>query len=69
MSAPPHRVQATTKLAGTYLAWEKYPMTYDTWTWVATCTNTQFGPDSSDPTTNPVTTLTNTTPSCSVVNN
>jgi hypothetical protein len=45
-------------------------MTYDEWTWVATCTNTQFGPDDADPATPPaVTTLTNKTPACSVVNN
>lgn len=65
----PSRVQATTGLSGATIAWEKYPVTYDEWTWVATCTNTQFGPDDADPATPPpVTTLVNKTPACSVVN-
>jgi hypothetical protein len=51
------------------ITWERYPVTYDEWTWVATCTNTQFGPDDADPATPPpVTTLVNKTPACSVVN-
>jgi hypothetical protein len=65
----PSRVQATTGLNGATIAWEKYPVTYDEWTWVATCTNTQFGPDDTDlATPPPVTTLVNKTPACSVVN-
>ena len=53
----------------TAAAWEKYEITYDDWTWVTTCTNTQFGVDDSDPSdkVGPVT-MTNKTPTCSVVN-
>jgi hypothetical protein len=51
------------------LAWARCAVTSDEWTWVATCTNTQFGPDDADPATPPpVTTLVNKTPACSVVN-
>lgn len=55
--------------ASTGAAWVKYPVTYDDWTWVTTCTNTQFGVDDADTTDNvPATTMTNKTPKCSVVN-
>jgi len=43
-------------------------MTYDQWTWVATCTNTQFGKDDADLTDKILaTTLTNKTPKCTAV--
>ena len=46
-------------------AWIKYPVTYDQWTWVATCTNTQYGIDDADLTDKiPAKTLTNKTPAC-----
>jgi hypothetical protein len=40
LGAAPSRVQATTALSGGTISWERYPVTYDEWTWVATCTNT-----------------------------
>jgi hypothetical protein len=49
--------------------WEKYPITYDDWTWVTTCTNTQFGVDDTNTDDKiPAVTMTNKTPKCSVVN-
>jgi len=46
-------------------AWEKYPLTYDQWTWVATCTNTQYGIDDADTTdSTPATTLKTKVPKC-----
>jgi len=46
-------------------SWEKYPVTYDGWTWGTTCTNTQFGktPDTADTETP---TMVNKTPACAV---
>jgi hypothetical protein len=47
--------------------WIKYPVTYDDWTWVPTCTNTQWGIDDADTSdTVPAATLKNKTPKCAV---
>lgn len=57
-----NRVQSTTAAL-----WEMYPVTYDDWTWVTTCTNTQWGIDDADTSdTTPAATLTNKTPKCTV---
>jgi len=59
------RVQDTTSTT-----WIKYPVTYDDWTWVTTCTNTQFGIDDADTSDKiPAVTMKTTAPKCSVVNN
>lgn len=44
------------------------PVTYDDWTWVTTCTNTQWGIDDADTSDNvPAATLKNKNPKCTVV--
>jgi hypothetical protein len=61
-NAARNRVQSTT--AST---WELNPVTYDDWTWVTTCTNTQWGINDADTSdTTPAATLTNKTPKCTV---
>lgn len=52
-----NRVQAATGSA-----WVKYPVTYTSWTWGTTCTNTQWGIDATD--TVPAVTLKVKTPAC-----
>ena len=47
--------------------WVKYPITYDEWNWVPSCTNTQFDADTSGNVA-PLT-LKDTNPKCAVVNN
>jgi hypothetical protein len=71
----PYNIVMTLGAAGTraqdstVAAWEKYPIVYDNWTWVTTCTNTQFGVDDADLSDKvPAVTMTNKTPKCSVVN-
>ena len=57
--------QASRAQVATSATWIKYPVTYDQWTWVATCTNTQWGKDDADTTdTTPAVTLANKTPKC-----
>lgn len=46
-------------------SWEKYPVTYEGWTWGTSCTNTQFGktPETAE---TPTPTMVNKTPTCAV---
>jgi hypothetical protein len=61
-NAARNRVQSTTAALS-----ELNPVTYDDWTWVYTCTNTQWGIDDADTSdTTPAATLTNKTPKCTV---
>jgi len=71
----PYNIVMTLGAAGTraqdttVAAWEKYPIVYDNWTWVTTCTNTQFGIDDADLSDKiPAVTMTDKAPKCSVVN-
>lgn len=62
-NAGPNRVQVATASD-----WVKYPITYSSWTWGTTCTNSQWGIDDADTTdTTPADTLKNKTPACKVV--
>jgi len=46
-------------------SWERYPVTYEGWTWGTTCTNTQFGATPEDAEADKPT-MTNLTPACAV---
>lgn len=57
---------APTALSTGANSWEKYPVTYEGWTWGTTCTNTQFGATPADPTTDDTPKMTTLAPACAV---
>jgi len=47
-------------------SWERYPITYEGWTFGTTCTNTQFGATPEDTATTETPKMTALTPTCAV---